>query len=172
MRIRKQTLRRIERLLAVVQAIVLIGAGTPQPVRGRSIATSPVLDPVVAAAVATSDSVTPVELRSLPQVPLRPQPVARRTLWVTVTAYSSTVDQTDGDPFTTASGEKVRDGIIAWNNVPFGTKVRLPDKFGDKIFVVKDRLNPRASRYHLDIWMPTREAAKQWGARVVKVEIL
>ncbi len=107
----------------------------------------------------------------LPESHDRPQPTAKKTLFLTVTAYSSTVDQCDGDPFTTASGTQVRDGIIAANFLPIGTKVRFPDHYGNKIFVVEDRTNPRYWQ-HADIWMNTREAAKQWGARYVKMEVL
>jgi 3D (Asp-Asp-Asp) domain-containing protein len=90
---------------------------------------------------------------------------------IAVTAYSSTVDQCGADPFTTATGTQVRDGVIAANFLPMGTKVRFPDQFGNKIFVVEDRM---AARYwqRADIWMPTREAAKQWGVRHVRIEIL
>jgi len=95
-----------------------------------------------------------------------------KTIRLTVTAYSSTVDQTDGDPFTTASGAQVRDGIIAHNTLPFGTRVRLPEAFGEKIFVVMDRLHPRKGSYIADIWMPSREEAKTWGAKILKMEIL
>lgn len=96
----------------------------------------------------------------------------KKTIRLTVTAYSSTVDQTDADPFTTASGEKVRDGIIAHNGLPFGTRVRFPDAFGEKVFVVADRLNARKGYYIADVWMPTREDAKRWGAPILKMEIL
>jgi 3D (Asp-Asp-Asp) domain-containing protein len=108
-------------------------------------------------------------LNRLPEIKLRP---AKRTIRVTVTAYSSTVDQTDGDPFTTASGSRVHDGTLAINSLPFGTQVRFPDKFGDKIFVVEDRLNVRSGPHHADIWMPTRGDAIQWGRRTVTMEIL
>ncbi len=106
------------------------------------------------------------------QLPTNPDRPPKQVVRLTVTAYSSTVDQTDGDPFTTASGAKVHDGMIAYNYLPFGTKVRFPDVFGDKVFVVEDRLNPRHGRYIADIWMPTREDAIKWGAPVVKMEIL
>ncbi len=96
----------------------------------------------------------------------------KKTVWLTVTAYSSTVDQTDGDPFTTANGTHVRDGIIAHNFLPFGTKVRFPERFGDKVFVVTDRLHPSKGQYIADLWMETREQAKQWGAPILKMEIL
>src|SRR3989344_3213041 len=59
------------------------------------------------------------------------------------TAYSSTPDQTDDTPFITAKGTTVRDGIIAANFLPFGTRIKIPDIYGDKIFVVEDRMNRR-----------------------------
>ncbi len=94
-----------------------------------------------------------------------------RTLDILVTAYSSTPDQTDDTPFITANGTLVRDGIVAANWLPFGARVRLPDYFDDKVFVVTDRMHRRHSE-RLDIWMPTREAAMRWGVRTVRVEVL
>jgi len=89
---------------------------------------------------------------------------------VVITAYSSTVDQTDGDPWTTASGTRVKDGIIAANFLTFGTRVRIPDLFGDKVFYVTDRMHPRFSD-RVDIWMTTREEALQFGAKVATIEV-
>lgn len=108
-------------------------------------------------------------LARLPDIPRRN---ARRTLWLTVTAYSSSVDETDGDPFTTASGTHVHDGTLAHNTLPIGTRVRFPEKFGDKIFTVEDRLNARYGPYMADMWMLSKAEAKQWGARLLKMEIL
>lgn len=126
--------------------------------------------------------ILPVGQPLTPAIPLarvvptsKPQPSASKVVkvkTVVMTAYSSTRDQTDSDPFTTASGQKVRDGIIAMNGVPFGTKLRIPDKFGDKVFVVQDRMAARHGAYRADIWMKTRHDAKQWGVKRVKVEIL
>ena len=95
--------------------------------------------------------------------------VSRR--WLFVTAYSSTVDQTDSTPFITASNSHVRDGIVAANFLRFGTKVRFPNTYGDKIFVVEDRMNSRYP-YRVDIWMRSREEAKQFGAKIVLIEII
>jgi len=105
-------------------------------------------------------------------LPLAPEKKPRKTFHLTVTAYSSTPDQTSGDPFITASGERVRDGIIAYNHLPFGTKVRFPEIFPEKTFVVKDRLRQGAGIYLADIWMPSREEALQWGAKTLKIEVL
>ena len=95
-----------------------------------------------------------------------------KTIDVVITAYSSTPDQTDSTPFTTASNKTVADGIIANNMLPFGTKVRIPDLFGDKIFVVEDRMNRRKSDYHFDIWFSSRELAVNFGVKTAELEIL
>lgn len=89
-----------------------------------------------------------------------------------VTAYSSTPDQTEGDPFITASGARVYDGVLAANFLPFGTKVKLPELFGDKIFIVEDRMNARFKDTRIDIWFPDRSSAKEFGIQKTTMEIL
>jgi 3D (Asp-Asp-Asp) domain-containing protein len=91
---------------------------------------------------------------------------------IIVTAYSSTPDQTDDTPFITASGKVVNDGTVASNFLAFGTKVRFPQLYGDKIFVVEDRMHERFSSDHIDIWMPTRESAQKFGVKETIMEIL
>lgn len=102
--------------------------------------------------------------------PAKKQVVVSRQ-WLFVTAYSSTPDQTDDSPFITASNSHVRDGIVAANFAWFGTKLRFPTLFGDKVFVVEDRMNSRYP-YRVDIWMRSREEAKQFGVKIVPIEIL
>lgn len=97
---------------------------------------------------------------------------AARTLNVLITAYSSTPDQTDDSPFITASGKYVKDGIIANNMLPFGTKVKIPSLYGDKIFTVQDRMNRKKGSYQIDIWMPTRDLALNFGVKTAQLEIL
>lgn len=89
-----------------------------------------------------------------------------------ITAYSSTEDQTDDSPFITASNKRVADGIIANNMLPFGTKVRIPELYGNKVFVVEDRMHSRKGLYHADIWMPTYKDAKNFGAKISYIEVL
>lgn len=100
------------------------------------------------------------------------EPMNIKTVKVVVTAYSSTVWQTDDTPFITASGETVRDGIIANNMLPFGTLVRIPEVYGDKIFVVEDRMNTRKGNYHFDVWLPEYDQAKEFGAKRTYIEVL
>jgi 3D (Asp-Asp-Asp) domain-containing protein len=89
-----------------------------------------------------------------------------------VTGYSSTYFETDDTPHLTASGSLVRDGIVANNFYPFGTRVKFPEIFGDKIFVVEDRMNPKRDWYYFDIWFPSYSEAKNFGAKITYVEIL
>ncbi len=106
--------------------------------------------------------------------------IIKEVLKVELTGYSSTVDQTNSDPFTTASGERVRDGIVASNFLPFGTKLRIPEYFGDKEFVVKDRMNRRFSPPYdhlphdgfVDIWFHTRQEANNLGRVLSTIEII
>lgn len=89
-----------------------------------------------------------------------------------VTAYSSAPEQTDDTPFITASGKNVADGIVANNMLPFGAKVRIPELYGDKIFIVEDRMHQRKGEYHLDIWFPEYSQAKNFGAKITSIEVL
>jgi len=90
------------------------------------------------------------------------------TIWVVVTAYSSTPDQTDSTPCVTANGYNLcnqykkqnETNTIAANFLPFGQQVRLPELFGNKIFVVRDHMNERYGYGRIDLWLPTREQQK------------
>lgn len=113
-----------------------------------------------------------VERNSLSAFSPLPEPKVEKKLNVIVTAYSSTVWQTDDDPFITASGSYVKDGIVANNLFPFGTRIRMPEIYGDKIFVVEDRMNRRKSNYHFDIWFSTYNEAKNFGVKDTYVEVL
>lgn len=88
-----------------------------------------------------------------------------------ITAYSSDEDQTDSTPFITASGERVRDGIVAANFLPFGTKIKIPKLFGEKIFVVKDRMAKRFGD-RVDVWVHDRVAAKRIGVQKAEIVVL
>lgn len=95
-----------------------------------------------------------------------------KTVKMMVTAYSSTPDQTDDTPFTTASGKRVTDGIVANNMLPFGSKIRIPALYGEKVFIVEDRMHTRKGKYHVDIWFPEYKQAKNFGAKVLEIQIL
>ena len=82
-----------------------------------------------------------------------------------VTAYSSTPDQTDSSPFTTANGEHVRDGGIANNCLDFGQEVIVKSK----VYTVNDRMNSRYDCRYFDIWFPTRQEALNFGKQRLQV---
>jgi len=104
--------------------------------------------------------------------PGAPELKVTRKIAVVATAYSSTVWETDDNPYLTAAGTQVRDGIIASNYLPFGTKVRLPEIYGDKVFVVEDRMNSKKGIYQIDIWFSSYWEAKEFGARRTYLEVL
>jgi 3D (Asp-Asp-Asp) domain-containing protein len=96
---------------------------------------------------------------------------SKEIIKVLVTAYSSSPEETDETPLITASGSYVRPGVVAANFLPFGTKVRLPEIFGDQIFVVEDRLHQNYND-RIDIWFPTKEEALRFGYQISEMEIL
>ena len=99
----------------------------------------------------------------------------KREMKVTSTAYTSTVDQCDASPCITADGFNVcangAENVLAANFLPFGTKVKIPELYGDRIFTVHDRMNKRFSN-RVDIWMVSRNDAIQYGKRTIKIQIL
>lgn len=110
---------------------------------------------------------------------IQPEPIemiqsepTHETEWLgyrTITAYSSTIDQTDDTPFITANGTKVRRGIVATNELPFGQELMIEGIEG--IFVVADRTNKRY-KFRIDIWMPTREEALQFGRQTREITLI
>lgn len=90
---------------------------------------------------------------------------------VHVTAYSSTPDQTDDTPFTTAAGTRVRDGIVAANFLPLYTRIKIPEIFGEKVFVVEDRM-ARRFQNRVDIWFPDRASAIKFGLKKAEIVVL
>jgi 3D (Asp-Asp-Asp) domain-containing protein len=85
-----------------------------------------------------------------------------------VTAYSSSPDETWGDPFVTASGRPVGDGVIACpRRFPFGTKFRI----SRRVYVCWDRLHPKYDD-RFDIWKPSKQEALEFGRRRLVVEVL
>ena len=97
--------------------------------------------------------------------------VVTKKVKMVITAYSSTPEQTDNTPLITASGKKVEDGIIATNLLPFGTRLKIPEFFGEKIFIVEDRMHARKSNF-IDIWMPSKTAAAEFGINYTQVVVL
>lgn len=120
------------------------------------------------------DSLATVEGNSFLPIanPINPEPEKVRRIRVVVTGYSSTHWETDDNPYITAAGTWVREGIVANNFLPIGTKIRIPQIFGDRVFVVEDRMSWKKGNYHIDIWFPSYWEAKEFGAKRTYIEIL
>ena len=113
--------------------------------------------------------IPPTYLGALPVAENAP---ASRTYTVSMTAYNSEIGQTDATPFVTADGSHVREGIVAANFLKFGSKIRIPALFGDRVFEVHDRMNARYD-LRVDIWMTTHSDAIKFGMkRAVTIEVL
>lgn len=109
---------------------------------------------------------------SLSSLPVSLDIPVKRTYHVSMTAYSSEVGQTDSTPFIAADGSQVYDGMIAANFLKFKTRVRIPALFGNKIFVVHDRMNQRYTD-RVDVWMSNTPSAIQFGIKHnVAIEVL
>jgi len=121
---------------------------------------------------ANGASLLVIEETTLMAFSTMPMPEVQQEIPVVVTAYSSTIMETDDTPFITASGAYVADGIIANNLLPFGTRVQLPDLYPDKIFIVEDRMHERKGPFHVDIWFPSREEALVFGSKLSVMEVL
>ena len=104
--------------------------------------------------------------------PRNPESLAIQKLRVVITAYSSTIWQTDSSPYITAAGTRVKEGIVANNILPFGTKIRIPELYGNKVFVVEDRMSWKKGNYHIDIWFSSYQEAKNFGAKRTYIEVL
>lgn len=95
---------------------------------------------------------------------------------VVFTAYNSEAEQCDSTPCITANGFNVcQHGIedtVAMNGIKMGTKIRIPELFGDRVFVVRDRMNARYGSDRGDVWMLDKTSAKEFGVKLSRVEVL
>ncbi|WP_019007949.1 3D domain-containing protein [Deinococcus aquatilis] len=125
---------------------------------------------------------TPAPVRAVPTTaPIAQAPVRTgRTAIVRATAYNSLPGQTDSSPFITATGTRVRPGVVALSRdllrtFPYGSKIMLEDMSGrynnllkGRIFIVEDTMAARKTN-SLDIWMGTRSEAIRFGARTLRI---
>ena len=98
-----------------------------------------------------------------PNVPLIP----KAKIYAVITSYNPVPEQTDSTPNITASGERVREGIIACPRyLPFGTVVKIDNKY----YECADRMNPRY-QHRFDILTFSKEEAMEWGVKKKQVII-
>lgn len=84
------------------------------------------------------------------------------------TEYTATVSQTDSTPTITASNQKIREGIVANNCLPFGTKIKV----NNNIYVIQDRMNQRYGCEDFDIYVRKYSWARRFGRQTLKYEII
>ncbi len=96
--------------------------------------------------------------------------VERNVVKAIVTAYTSSVDETDDRPWETASGAIAGHSSIACpERLKFGTRIKIKEKE----YICDDRMNIKyRDREHFDIWKTTKKEAFAWGRQNIEVEIL
>lgn len=138
------------------------------------------VNPVVAKA--TEEAPAPDPAPFADEVVVEPIRPAKRTITVVSTAYSSEAAQTDSTPCIPAMwkfnlceyfAETGIEDTIAANFLPLGTEVRFPDIYGEKIFVVRDRMNAKYNgKFRIDLWKKDRPSAVTFGVKRIKMEVL
>jgi 3D (Asp-Asp-Asp) domain-containing protein len=94
----------------------------------------------------------------------------------TLTAYTSRKAETDNDPFISADGNYVYDGLIACSReYPFGTLVIVNGRTyrcGDRMATKNDHaVNLSLTQPRFDLWMDDLTEARQWGRRNMTVTV-
>ena len=114
------------------------------------------------------------ETRTFGDLPEAEPAKPRYTYTIPLTAYNAEPGQTDDTPCITASGydlcQAEAETVVAADFLPLGTKVRIPELFGDRIFTVEDRMNARYT-YKMDIWMKNKSDARQFGVKYATIEV-
>lgn len=176
-------------LLTTAFSIGLIGATKPQPVAPAPVVT------VKAGPIQQQDEVTPTATASTaadtellhdatpePQAELAsahfgPKAKHVRTIWLQVTAYCPCKKCCGpGAKGLTASGRSISYNggqfVAADTRVlKFGTKLVIPGYANETPVPVIDR-GGAIKGYHIDLFFPTHEQAKQWGVKWMQVQVV
>lgn len=114
------------------------------------------------------------ETQAYGRLPVAEDAAPRRQYTIPITAYTSDIFQTDDTPCVTASGlnvcERNLENVIAANFLSLGTRVKIPELFGDQVFYVEDRMNERYF-YKMDVWMKELEKAREFGVQYATIEV-
>lgn len=87
---------------------------------------------------------------------------------VQASAYASSPYQTDSTPCITATGTRVREGVVASNFLPMGTILEI----GQEKFIVEDRMASRYNGYIVDIWFPSTSRALEFGRKKLNIKVV
>mgnify|MGYP003394187884 CR=1 FL=1 len=105
-------------------------------------------------------------------------PEPTEALTAEFSAYTASEDETDSDPYTTASGKRVHQGTLACpdriiiqdGKRTFGTKIEIE---GLGTFVCEDRMGPRyRDQENFDIYHETKAEAFAFGRRTLAYRII
>lgn len=158
------------RILAGILTVITLGANTFRP--NFALAATKDFVPVFKAKNSVELTIKESEEGNMFPRVLGGVQLPNKKVQAVITAYTSTPDQTDDSPFIGASGKHVYDGMIAANWLPFGTKIKIPSVYGDKIFTVDDRMNSRYGYGRLDVWLDvSKTEARKFGVKRVEVEV-
>jgi len=121
------------------------------------------------------------QISSLVSLPvLYDKPVEKMT--VIATSYNSHESQTDSTPCISANGydlcEADQENVIAANFLPLGSKITVPELYGDQIFTVVDRMNSRYPKFcvgttcRIDFWKRSYSDARNFGKKTIEIIVL
>lgn len=87
-----------------------------------------------------------------------------------ISAYTSSVDETDESPHENASGGRPSHGSVACpSRFDFGTEIMI----NGETYTCDDRMNPRYTEGdYFDIWMETKAEAIHFGRVQMSVQVL
>lgn len=153
--------------------------------------TEPVVPVALSVAPSAVVSIAPRDIPSSLAVALGPKAYPRYV--VRATGYNSLQNQTNSQPFITATGASTRFGIVAVSRdllggrLPYGSLVRIRDLGNyhngngvgafqtmldaQQVFIVEDTMHPRKSD-QIDVWFAAYDDAVRWGVRQVEVEVV
>lgn len=105
----------------------------------------------------------------MPQEPRKEETGVEVWLKAEISAYTASADETDASPLIMASGKMVYVGAVACSrDIPLGTKLEIR---GRGIYVCEDRMNARYTN-NIDIFMLTKQEAKQFGRKTMDYRVL
>lgn len=86
-----------------------------------------------------------------------------------ISAYTSSIGETDDNPFETASGSTVHVGTLACpSKYKFGTEVEI----AGKLYICEDRMNKRyRDKENFDVWTESKKQAFSIGRQELAVKV-
>ena len=95
---------------------------------------------------------------------------ATNEFYMEATAYSPTVQETDGDPWMTASGMKSGQGVVAVDPtvIPLGSKLYV-EGYG---YAIAGDTGGAIKGNRIDVFFYASDETAQWGRRWVRVFVL